>query len=559
MADAGLKDLCFALVAGQAERFLELQWSDGRFAGEPERETDEWDFYQQQFILPAALLWVSDRQDNRWRGDGRLWQAILRNGRHLVERIAEDGSMTWRLGGVVLGRPFVCQRLTCAWLLAYQMLKARLPAEDAELWRTRIEQACAWLVAHHLLPHQHVTRFTSHDVGTGTNHFALYLSLVWRAGVEFGRAEWTDLATGLMRRLIADQRPGGYWEEHQGPALGYNYLTYHGVEEYTAWSGDDIGMEALRRGLELHRHWTYPDGVPVECIDGRMRHLSGPMLWGLSGFTRWPEGRGYARLLLGRVGRDGALPSGETVARIAEAYLLLHEGEEAPAPQSQASYRHELDGNSVVRKAGPWVAALSGQCSPPWPENQFCLDRQALVSIWHQDAGLVVDGSNSKFQPELATFCRGAGREADHMPVAARLASSGEEERVVCRYPSFGAEASIRIISAQALEVRPRAAEGVTATIVPNVGRGERLRIEGVGERELADDSWSLTPEQHQGRLYFRGVTMRLPEQTTIAYPVSPFNSYSADNTSPPSANRLVVRWPAAREAILRIEIRGGE
>jgi len=549
MAERALTDLCMDTVAGTAERFLELQWSDGRFSGEPEQESDEWNFYDQQFILPAGLLYTAEHPANPWRGSDRLWEAILRNGRHLVSRVAADGSMTWRLGGVVLSQPFVCQRLTCAWLLAWRRLRDLLPEADAAAWRDTITRACQWLWNRHLWPRREVVRFTSHDVGTGTNHFSLYLSLIWLAGSELGRPDWVGLASGLMRRLIADQRPGGYWEEHQGPALGYNYLTYHGVEEYTAWSGDEAGLGALRAGLDLHQHWTYPDGVPVECIDGRMRHLRTPMMWGLAGFTRWPDGRGYARFLIERLRARRRDLSGETVARLAEAYLLLKEGEEAAPPPERAAYRATLDEASVIRKEGPWVVALSGQCSSPWPENQFCLDRQALVSVWRAGAGLVVDGSNSKLQPELATFCRSGGR-ADHLPLEARLGSAGDEDQVRYRYASFNAQARARILGPGAVELRFRArgegGEPITLTLVPHISFGESFAVAGGREIALGEDGFALGPAEHGGAIVFRGVRMHLPEQARIEYPVSPFNSYSADNTSPPSANRLVVRCPLA-------------
>ncbi|MCJ7752696.1 MAG: hypothetical protein MUQ65_16685 [Armatimonadetes bacterium] len=558
MEQPSLKDLCLDIMADATGSFLDLQWSDGRFATVPEHDADEWNFYDQQFILPAALLYVAEHPASPWYADPRLLQAVVRNGRHIAGRIGDDGAMQWNLRGVVLPSPFVCQRLTCAWLLAYRLLRPHLPDEDAALWRSKITQACEWLVNRHLIPHRDVARFTSHQVGTGTNHFALYLSLIWLAGTEFERSDWVELAADLMRRLIADQRPGGYWEEHHGPALGYNYLTYNGVEEYTTWSGDETGLAALRAGLDLHMNWTYPDGTAVECIDGRMRHLSGRMMWGLSGFTRWPDGRGYARLLLERLASSSADRSGETMARVAEAYLHIHEGDEIAAPQTQTSYRATLDEGSAIRKDGPWVVALSGQCSSPWPENQFCLDRQALVSVWHERAGLVVDGSNSKFQSELATFSRRQDGADDHMPLRAERVGGPDEEAVHSHYASFDATVRARVVSPGAVELRLSASAGpspVPMALVPHASYGESLTLGTGSTLTLGDDAFALGPERHGGAIIFRGITMRLPEGASVEYPCSPFNSYSADNTSSPGANRLVIRCPVGEDEVtFRIE-----
>jgi len=559
MSAPSLKELCLEQIVASADRFLSLQWSDGRFEVVPEHETDEWNFFQQQYVLPAALLYTLDHPGNPWRGDERLSKAILRHGRHIESRIAADGAMAWRLNRVVLSHPFVCQRLTCAWLMAYQLLRDHLPTEEKELWRAALLRACDWLVRRHLLPHREVPRFTSHHVGTGTNHFSLYLSLIYLAGMEFGRPDWVELASDLMRRLIADQRPGGYWEEHHGPALAYDYLTYHGVDQYTAWSGDEAGLPALRRGLDLHQHWTYPDSAPIECVDGRVRHLSGPWPWGLAGFTRWPDGRGYARLLIESL--RGKELSGEFVARLADAYLMLHEGEEQPPPQTRARYRAALDGVSVVRKEGPWVMALSGQCSPPWPENQFCLDRQALVSIWREGVGLVLDGSNSKGQPELATFCCRQGGEADHLPLEAKLLTTGDDatEAVEVRYGAFAARLRLDIVNPDTLTLSaaaPSHSAGVVLTLVPHVSFGESFTLEDHGEVTLGEEPFKLTVGDCGAALSFRGVRMWLPPGAQIEYPVSPFNSYSADNTSPPTANRLVVRCPVRTEEVtFRFEV----
>ena len=553
---SSLRDICLAILAQTAERFLDCQWSDGRFASVPEHETDEWNFFDQQYVLPAALLYVTDHPASPWRTRSGLWEAILRNGRHIASRVGEDGSMRWRLGGVALPGSFVCQRLTCAFLLAYQMLKRVLPEEEEERWRATILRACDWLFEHKVAPFRSVERFTSHHVQTGTNHFSLYLSLLWLAGTEFGRPDWVELASDLMPRLIADQRPGGYWEEHHGPALGYNYLTYHGVEQYHAWSGHRAALPALRVGMDLHRHWTYPDGIPIECIDGRMRHLGQPMLWGLSGFSHWTEGRGYARLLLERAAADADRLSGESLARIAEAYLGLRHGDEVAAPQQTPRYCATLDGVSAVRKEGPWVVALSGQCSSPWPENQFCLDRQALLSVWHERAGLVLDGSNSKFQPELATFCQGTGKEADHLPLeAALLSRDGDEEVLEAHYRGFVATVRVRVPGADQVELGFRATAGsgvpVTLTLVPNVSLGETFTLASGTPVNLTEEAFALSPAQHQGSISFRNLTVRLPEGCSIEYPVSPFNSYSSDNTSAPSANRLVVRCPVGPEWVI--------
>ncbi len=561
MPSPSLKELCLEQIVASAERFLNLQWSDGRFELEAECASNTWNQFHQQYILAAALLYSLDLPTNPWYGNHRLWTALLRNGRHLVSQVDTDGTMMWRSGGREF--KFVCQRLLCAWFLAYEMLEGQLPADEAQAWREAIQRGSEWLWQRHVFPRRNTKRFTAHDdgVGTGTNHFSLYLSLLYRLGTKFEKPEWVELTADLMHRLIAAQQPGGYWEEHHGPALGYNYLTYHGVDEYTTWSGDETGLPALRAGLELHRNWTYPDGLPIECIDGRMRHLSQPMLWGLAGFSRWSDGRGYVRLLLERT--QGATLGGEALAKLAQAYLMLHEGAEETPPQKEPRSRAVLDGVSVVRKEGPWVTALSGQCSPNWEDNVFMLDRQALVSVWREGSGPVVDGSNSKHNPELATFCRGHGAEADSLPLATTLLpTSGSEEAIRVRYATFDVIARVRIADSHSLDLIFSLAEDrgegqITATIVPSVAFGETISLETSGtieEKELGTERFTFVARENGVVLVYRGVRMQLPGGAYMEYPISPFNSYAANNTSPPSAHRMIVRCPVdSRGFVFRI------
>jgi len=214
-----------------------------------------------------------------------------------------------------------------------------------------------------------------------------------------------------------------------------------------------------------------------------MRHLHQPLEWGTAGFTHWPEGRGYARFLLEQLQAAPQPRSGETNARIAATYLLLTEGEEATPPQQRERYRQILDDVSVVRKEGPWVVGLSGQCSPGWEDNQFVLDRQAAISLWHEEAGLVLDGSNSKFQPELATFHR-PGETTDHLPQRAELLSGATDEEVISlHYHGYTATVAVTLLDRQAAALR-LAATGqggcdVIATLVPHISYGETCMVGG--------------------------------------------------------------------------------
>src|SRR5262249_56621302 len=121
------------------------------------------------------------------------------------------------------------------------------------------------------------------------------------AGRVLPNKEWEALGARAVPRLAAsEQTADGYWGEFtdNGPATGYNYLTMTCVALYHEHSRDAEALKALRRATDFHKHFTWPDGTPVETINGRNRHWA-VSAWGQFGFSHWPDGRGYAAFLAG--------------------------------------------------------------------------------------------------------------------------------------------------------------------------------------------------------------------------------------------------------------------
>src|SRR5205085_8295114 len=134
-----------------------------------------------------------------------------------------------------------------------------------------------------------------------------------------------------------------------GPTTGYNYLTMTGVALYYEHGHDKVAVDALRRATDFHKHYTYPDGTPVEVINGRNRHWA-VSAWGHFGFSHFPDGRRYAEFLA------GFLPEGKVgyhaLGRLAQDALYYHEGPTAPIPQDQPRYAHQMRLPAGTRKAG---------------------------------------------------------------------------------------------------------------------------------------------------------------------------------------------------------------
>jgi len=70
-----------------------------------------------------------------------------------------------------------------------------------------------------------------------------------------------------------------------------------------------------------------------------------------------------------------------------------------------------------IRKSGPWQVCLCGLIDTQPLNSRFYLDRQGRVSVFHEKAGLIITGANSKRQPELATFTEAISMQPPTAPL----------------------------------------------------------------------------------------------------------------------------------------------
>jgi hypothetical protein len=346
------------------------------------------------------------------------------------------------------------------WLETYRLLKDKLGAEREGRWRRELEKNVAEL-ASDVAARRDFPGYQSPYIGTSPNHFALWASTVYLAGRIFTRREWETLGANVMHRFAKEeQSPDGYWGEHERslPTPGYGYNTYASVALYAEWSRDPTAMKALRRGLDFHKFFTYPDGTPVEVLDDRNRYTlvagwgeSGASTWpdsnsppggndesaskGHFGFSWFPDGRSYAQLLT-RFFREG-LVGCEDLGRLAQNALYYHRGPSAPIPQEQARYSRQLSVPAGIRKSGSWVVSLSGLISTQALNSQFYHDRQGHLSIFHEKVGLIITGANSKRQPELATLTEQLPGQLIHMPLSSRLQMTNAQDRLSLGFNTF--------------------------------------------------------------------------------------------------------------------------
>ena len=375
--------------------------------------------------------------------------------------------------------------------------------------------------------------YNSPYIGTSPNHYSQWAELLYLAGRVFDKPEWVKLGAQILHRFAAtEQTADGYWGEHSrdGPTTGYDHLTLSTVAVYWEYSKDPAAMEAMRRSNDFHMHFTYPDGTPVETINDRNRYW-GVSPWAQFAFTHFPDGRRYAEFLAGFFQPDQLTM--EAMGRLAQDALYYHPGPKAPIPQDAERYVYQMSVPAGIRKSGPWVVCLSGIVATQAVTNQFYLDRQSHLSVFHSKLGEIVSGANSKRQPELATFREKIAGTVYHLPLSSRLQMNDARDRLSTAYSTFFSDLIVEPASANELKFRfvisgkGRPPEEAFATLQLVLHPGEPLETAAGKSLTVGDEPIELGPEAIGGWIRHHGWTLYVDPAARLSWPMYPFNPYA--------------------------------
>jgi len=257
---------------------------------------------------------------------------------------------------------------------------------------------------------------------------------------------------------------------------------------------------------------------------------------GQFGFSNFPDGRRYAELLTSffRAGEVGY----EDLGRLAQDALYYHAGSKAPIPQDSHDYTRRLSISAAIRKTGPWVVCLSGLISTQAINNQYYLDRQGHLSVYHTKTGLIITGANSKRQPELATFSEKLLGQAVHMPISSRLDmvedDMGEkQDRLSLAYNTFFSELYMTKPSEKALSFRfaitgrGRPADDPRLTLQLCLKHGEILETATGRKITLGRDRIELSPDDLGGWIRHHGWRLKFDPTARLVWPVYPHHPYT--------------------------------
>jgi len=528
-------DMMAHLVGGVADARKRFDAATGRFLA----QNGGWAVTQQDIIYPLALIYVTESDANPLRGDAETLELASRGGDALRDWQDEDGRVEFiKVDGSRWGKTYMPWSMY-HWLEAFALLRDHLSAERRASW----EKGLRLCFTGSARQHEHLAR--THNIPTW------HAMALVRASQVFDKPHWREVGERIIRTVVAAQHPDGYWPEGRGPTTGYNRVYVHAIGLYHHFTHDESVVPCLERALGFHLHFTYPDGTAVETVDGRTRGRPSVHPSALPGFSIFPAGRRFVRFLVQKMRQ--ARPEGELIPHLASGLEHLPDGPEEPIPQEEPAYAAIHGGHALVRRAGPWFYCMSGYTTPTeaLPENwaaRWRLDRQNYLSVWHDDAGLIVHGGNSKNQPEFSTFYVIDGRtrwlQADEAQLI-RDDANGDVLRL--KYGDVQCELRVHVTAENRIDLIFRSSSGsaaarVTAGLSVKVKAGSRLSASTGPEVFEADPqrTWGAgwDAEDASSERWVRGDGWRLdaPPGSKFTWPVYPFNPYAVNNASPPEA-----------------------
>lgn len=474
-------------------------------------------------ILAPAVLYAKRHPDNSYYHDPKMLALAVRIG-DLLASEDEKGRFEPRLDS---------DWDTYMWLEAYRLLERDLGEARRARWQPHILRNVA-LVHDDAAERADFPWYNSPYIGTSPNHYAQYASLLLLAGRVFKRQDWMALGTKILHRFAAvEQAPDGYWGEHSrsGPTTGYDHITMTQVALYYELTKDPTALHALRQSTNFHENFTYPDGTPVEVINDRNRYWDVDS-WGQFGFSNFSDGRRYAEFLTGFFPLDNLHM--DWLGRLSQDALYYHEGATQPIPQDRAQYSYRLSIPAGIRKTGPWVICLSGIVDTPATNNQYYLDRQSSLSVFHQKLGLIISGAISKHQPELATFSEKLDGQAYHTPVSSRLQMSDKEDWLSLSYNTFFSDLHVPAPTENQVTLRfaitgeGTPPEEARLTLQLCLKPGEELETAAGQKIRLGSERLELGPEALGGWIRHHGWTLRFDPTAQLVWPIYPYNPYAS-------------------------------
>ena len=151
--------------------------------------------------------------------------------------------------------------------------------------------------------------------------------------------------------------------------------------------------------------------------------------------------------------------------------------------------------------------------------------------MYHDKAGLIITGGNSKRQPELATFWEKAGDALFHLPMSSSLTWDSEREQLALAYSTFFSVTGLSFqkggVDLRTEITRKSRTLDAQMNLQLVLHEGETIET-GAGRRVVVGhDPIDFGPEAIGGEVRHHGWTMEIGQTARLQWPFCPFNPYA--------------------------------
>ncbi|MBR4675044.1 MAG: hypothetical protein IKP00_11315 [Victivallales bacterium] len=518
----------------------------GRFGSEP------WVCNDQNNMFPLAVAWWVESKDNSYYHSPELLKVIVKAGDALIDDMDEKGmwlfrkkdNSTWGM----IHMPWTYSR----WIRSYALVRDAMTSEEQERWDKALK-----------LGFSHIQKYCkSNHVQNIPCHHAMGL---YAAGRLFGNEEWMKTASDYMAKVVAAQDSEGFWTEHFGPVVSYNFVYIDALGDYYAMSKDPVVIPALEKAARYHASILFKDGTSAACLDERNGYNTS-LTVGNPGFTWTAIGRGFLeqQFNLSAVKRMTFVPD-------YLAAMLLHGGTgETISPAELGENGFYLSNNKKLAKLtrGEWQLCVTGYACKP-TTNRWIMERQNMMDIYLHGRGLVVGGGNTRMQPLLSTFTFGdtsllvmdntsttpnflPNIPLKWVPDSAEILREGDGLALKMAYGSN--KVSVKAIpqtentKLSLTFTLENAAEAPCEAHLPIMHKSSFLRLSD-GTRLPLGEKLEMTAEELKGGFIYNGVRYEMPPNSRLCWPVKIFNQYAKDGVARKGSERMVLCIPLGQEA----------
>jgi hypothetical protein len=203
-----------------------------------------------EFVWPLALAYALPIEGNPYYQQASIREWAIAGMRYAARSAHPDGSCDDYF-------PFEKAAGAAAFALlagleSYTLLglgtDGALPSKDDAEIRAFFEKRADWLADHH-------------ESGRLTNHQALIVLCLDKAGRMFRTDRWEALKNKRLERVLEWQNEEGWFQEYEGADPGYHTLTCGLLAQYLAIHPEHAQLRAaLEKAIQFATHFVHPDG-----------------------------------------------------------------------------------------------------------------------------------------------------------------------------------------------------------------------------------------------------------------------------------------------------------